>query len=163
MSNAYDQFTRAAIERRQRLKGLALQAMERQRVILVEEYSRDVEHDPEPVIAPVPLYRKNYPFVSDIVGLVSNYYRIDRDDILSQRRTKHIVDARHMIFWLCKVSTPLSYPAIGYWMGKRDHTTVLHGVRRIEKKIQGDVKFRLESETLRDRLRERNASHYYGA
>jgi hypothetical protein len=52
--------------------------------------------------------------------------------IKSHRRDASIVRARQTLYWLCKHFTPLSLPEIGRRLGGKDHTSVLHGVRRIE-------------------------------
>jgi len=50
-------------------------------------------------------------------------------DLISPRRNKEIVAARHEVFYRCRVETALSLPQIGRRMGGKDHTTVLHGIR----------------------------------
>jgi chromosomal replication initiation ATPase DnaA len=69
--------------------------------------------------------------VRHIARVVAAFYRISLQDILSDRRTADFVRARHVAFFLAKELTSRSYPEIGRQLGGRDHTTVLHGVRRI--------------------------------
>lgn len=79
--------------------------------------------------------------VKQIIKIVCDYYRVSHDDIISSRRTNKIVIPRHVIFWAAKEFTGNSYPQIASRVGGRDHTTVLHGVRKINKLIAegGDV------------------------
>lgn len=55
--------------------------------------------------------------------------------IRSQRRELRLVRARHIIFWLCRRYTDLSLPAIARHIGDRDHTTVMHGCRNVDRAI----------------------------
>jgi hypothetical protein len=59
-------------------------------------------------------------------------------DIRSQRRTKAVVRARQIAMYLSKMMTGQSLPELGRRFGGRDHTTVLHGVRKIEGLIVKD-------------------------
>ena len=60
-------------------------------------------------------------------------YNVSRSDILSERRTAAVVQPRQIAMYLSKVLTLRSLPEIGRRFGGRDHTTVLHAVRKIEK------------------------------
>jgi hypothetical protein len=70
--------------------------------------------------------------ISEIIQIVANAYYVPALDIISDRRTATIVRPRQEAMWLCKKFTLLSLPAIGREFGGRDHTTVLHAVRKIE-------------------------------
>jgi hypothetical protein len=59
-------------------------------------------------------------------------------DIRSQRRTKAVVRARQIAMYLAKTMTEQSLPELGRRFGGRDHTTILHGVRKIEGLIVKD-------------------------
>jgi chromosomal replication initiator protein len=73
--------------------------------------------------------------VEGIQKFVSERYGLPRTDLLSQRRSPSIVRPRQIAMYLSKVLTQRSMPEIGRRFGGRDHTTVLHAVRRIEKEI----------------------------
>lgn len=62
----------------------------------------------------------------------ARYYNVSRADILSHRRTNNVVKPRQIAMYLCKILTMKSLPEIGRMFGDRDHTTVLHAVRKIE-------------------------------
>jgi chromosomal replication initiator protein len=70
--------------------------------------------------------------IDDIQKLVASHYNISRADILSSRRTANVVRPRQIAMYLSKVLTLRSLPEIGRRFGGRDHTTVLHAVRKIE-------------------------------
>lgn len=70
--------------------------------------------------------------IEDIQKLVATHYSVSRADLLSSRRTASVVRPRQIAMFLSKVLTPRSLPEIGRRFGGRDHTTVLHAVRKIE-------------------------------
>ncbi|QGM44213.1 chromosomal replication initiator protein DnaA [Methylocystis heyeri] len=70
--------------------------------------------------------------IDDIQKLVASHYNITRADILSSRRTANVVRPRQIAMYLSKMLTLRSLPEIGRRFGGRDHTTVLHAVRKIE-------------------------------
>ncbi len=70
--------------------------------------------------------------IEDIQKLVATHYNVSRADILSSRRTANVVRPRQVAMYLSKVLTLRSLPEIGRRFGGRDHTTVLHAVRKIE-------------------------------
>ena len=70
--------------------------------------------------------------IEDIQKLVASHYNVSRADILSSRRTATVVRPRQIAMYLSKALTLRSLPEIGRRFGGRDHTTVLHAVRKIE-------------------------------
>ncbi len=73
---------------------------------------------------------------------------------MSNRRTRVIVKPRQVAMYLSKTMTPRSFPEIGRRFGGRDHTTVLHAVRKIEEMIAADQKLSHEIELLRRLINE---------
>jgi hypothetical protein len=71
------------------------------------------------------------PRIEEIQIAVAKHYGVKRLDILSDRRTANVVRPRQMAMYLCKELTMRSLPEIGRRFGGRDHTTVLHAVRKI--------------------------------
>lgn len=55
--------------------------------------------------------------------------------IVSPRRSQSIVKERHALMWLAKKHTSKSLPEIGRWLGGKDHSTVLHGIRKVESNL----------------------------
>ena len=70
--------------------------------------------------------------IEDIQRIVARHYNVSKTELLSNRRTRTIVKPRQVAMYLSKVMTPRSLPEIGRRFGGRDHTTVLHAVRKIE-------------------------------
>ncbi|MBO6540992.1 MAG: chromosomal replication initiator protein DnaA [Rhizobiaceae bacterium] len=70
--------------------------------------------------------------IEDIQRVVARHYNVSKTELLSNRRTRTIVKPRQVAMYLSKVMTPRSLPEIGRRFGGRDHTTVLHAVRKIE-------------------------------
>lgn len=60
-------------------------------------------------------------------------------DILSHRRGAPLCRVRHIVMYLAHQLTALSYPKIAGLLGNRDHTTIMHGVRKVERLIHFDV------------------------
>jgi chromosomal replication initiator protein len=89
--------------------------------------------------------------IEDIQKMVATRYNVSRADILSERRTAVVVKPRQIAMYLSKALTPRSLPEIGRRFGGRDHTTVLHAVRKIEKAI-GDDRSLLEEVDLLKRM-----------
>lgn len=92
--------------------------------------------------------------IEDIQKLVGSHYSVSRSDILSSRRTANVVRPRQIAMYLAKVLTPRSLPEIGRRFGGRDHTTVLHAVRKIEALAQTDRALQEEIDLLKRMLQE---------
>ena len=76
--------------------------------------------------------------IEDIQRIVSKHYNVSKADLLSARRTRTVVRPRQIAMYLAKTLTPRSLPEIGRRFGNRDHTTVLHAVRKIEEMVGAD-------------------------
>ena len=70
--------------------------------------------------------------IDEIQRTVADYYNIRLSEMLSQRRSRNIARPRQVAMYLAKTMTPRSLPEIGRHFGKRDHTTVMHAVKKIE-------------------------------
>lgn len=92
--------------------------------------------------------------IEDIQRVVARHYNVSRQELVSNRRTRVIVKPRQIAMYLAKTLTPRSFPEIGRRFGGRDHTTVLHAVRKIEELISGDQKLSQELELLRRLINE---------
>ncbi len=87
--------------------------------------------------------------IEDIQKVVSRHFNVSKSDLLSSRRTRTIVRPRQIAMYLSKVMTPRSLPEIGRRFGGRDHTTVLHAVRKIEELTNANRALADEVELLR--------------
>jgi chromosomal replication initiator protein len=95
--------------------------------------------------------------IEDIQRVVAGHYQVSRSDLVSSRRTRAIVVPRQIAMYLAKVLTPRSLPEIGRRFGNRDHTTVLHAVRKIEGLIGNDKSMARDVEALRRRIEDGEA------
>lgn len=87
--------------------------------------------------------------IEDIQRVVARHYNVSKTELLSNRRTRTIVKPRQVAMYLAKVMTPRSLPEIGRRFGGRDHTTVLHAVRKIEGLSGDDRQLAQEIELLK--------------
>ena len=67
---------------------------------------------------------------------VAAKHQVSMTDLFSARRDQMVVRARHEIFWRCRYETTMSLPQIGKRFGDRDHTTVLHGIRKHTQRME---------------------------
>jgi chromosomal replication initiator protein len=92
--------------------------------------------------------------IEDIQRIVARQYNVSRADLLSSRRTANVVRPRQVAMYLAKTLTLRSLPEIGRRFGGRDHTTVLHAVRKIENLVGNDTTLAEEIEVLKRQLQE---------
>jgi chromosomal replication initiation ATPase DnaA len=91
--------------------------------------------------------------IGAILGACAVFYGVPVSSLFAEERTKTVVKTRHIAMYLAKELTPRSLPDIGRRMGGRDHTTVLHGVRKIAALIKSDPGLAAEVAAIRGRLR----------
>ncbi len=92
--------------------------------------------------------------VDEIQKAVCEHYALKQADLISPKRTRAVARPRQVAMWLAKSLTTRSYPDIGRRFGGRDHTTVLHGVRTVEKLRGEDPSLASDIETLTRKLRD---------
>jgi chromosomal replication initiator protein len=92
--------------------------------------------------------------IEDIQRIVARQYNVSRADLLSSRRTANVVRPRQVAMYLAKTLTLRSLPEIGRRFGGRDHTTVLHAVRKIENLVNNDTALAEEIELLKRQLQD---------
>jgi chromosomal replication initiation ATPase DnaA len=90
--------------------------------------------------------------VSEIQKAVAAHYGLAQSDMISERRARAVARPRQVAMWLAKKLTTRSLPDIGRRFGWRDHTTVLHAVRRIDQLRAEDPKMHDDTERLIDLL-----------
>lgn len=90
--------------------------------------------------------------VDNIQKLVADFYSIKVQDLLSKQKSRDIARPRQIAMALAKELTSHSLPEIGNFFGGRDHTTVLHAVRTIEKLRQSNIDIREDYQTLSRKL-----------
>jgi chromosomal replication initiator protein len=92
--------------------------------------------------------------IEDIQKVVAGHFNVSKHDLLSARRTRAIVRPRQIAMYLAKTMTPRSFPEIGKRFGGRDHTTVLHAVRKVEELAAADDALAQEIELLKRLIQE---------
>jgi chromosomal replication initiator protein len=109
---------------------------------MAETMIRDLVHGTEPKRIKI----------DDILKIVARHYGVSRADLLSQRRHRSVVWPRQIGMYLAKQMTSRSLPEIGRRFGDRDHTTVLHAIRKIDKELEGNTRLRDELEELKKQI-----------
>lgn len=72
------------------------------------------------------------PAIAEIQRAVAEHFRIPLIEMRSQRRSRIVARPRQIAMYLCKELTLFSLPMIGRHFGGRDHTTVMHAIRKVE-------------------------------
>ncbi len=90
--------------------------------------------------------------IDEIIRKVADHYNLRMTDLLSPRRARSVARPRQVAMFLAKKLTSKSLPEIGRSFGGRDHTTVMHGVKRIEELCSVDNQIAEDVELLRRML-----------
>lgn len=78
--------------------------------------------------------------VEMIQKTVAEYFDLKTVDLKSEKRHKNLVNARQIAIWLCRDMTKASYPDIGLKFGGKDHSTIIHSFKKIDKAAATDTK-----------------------
>ncbi|HKX83434.1 MAG TPA: helix-turn-helix domain-containing protein, partial [Pyrinomonadaceae bacterium] len=90
--------------------------------------------------------------VESIQKTICDYYNIKIGDLKAKRRTQNIALPRQVAMYLCRKYTDTSFPGIGDKFGGRDHSTVIHASKTIERKIKEDQNMQSTVEKLERNL-----------
>lgn len=96
---------------------------------------------------------KNQIRVEDIIALVSDGYGVPVESILSAKRKKSFVEPRQVAMYICNKLTKLSYPETAECFKRKDHTTVIHAVKKITRICDEDEVFKERVVSMMDKLR----------
>jgi len=80
---------------------------------------------------------------------VADYFNLKISDLKSEKRLKNMVIPRQIAIYLCRELTKASYPEIGDKFGGKDHSTIIHSVKKITKHISFDFEMKNNLETIR--------------
>lgn len=94
------------------------------------------------------------PTMGLVVFVVREFYGLSHTELMSHRRARSYCQPRQIGMYLCRELTTRSLPDIGRFFNKRDHTTVLHGCRRIEALCNSDEHLAYEVGVLKQRISE---------
>lgn len=71
-----------------------------------------------------------------IINVVAEHFGVKPEDITSKKRNSEFVQPRQVVMYLCRELTDTSYTNIGKLLGKKDHTTIIHGVNKITEELK---------------------------
>ncbi len=80
--------------------------------------------------------------VEDVVRAVCHHFNLRSSDLLGKDRHRSVAQARHVAIYLCRQRLKCSYPELGRHFGHRDHTSVMHAVKKVESLRQTDADLR---------------------
>ena len=87
-----------------------------------------------------------------IIERTAKYFQVSMDDILGPKRDKDIVVPRQIAMYMLRSELHLSFPKIARELGRKDHTTAIHSVEKIEKESALDTDIRLAITQIKERL-----------
>jgi chromosomal replication initiator protein len=96
--------------------------------------------------------RKQRLTAADVVGSVVRHYNVSMKDLQGRSRTRDVVGPRQVAMYLLREETGLSLVDIGQQLGNRDHTTVMHGISKIEREMETDPAVRQQLMLIREAL-----------
>lgn len=87
-----------------------------------------------------------------IINVVAEYFNISPDDIMSKKRNSELVQARQIIMYLCRDLTATPLTSIAKLLGKKDHTTIIHGVNKISNEIVNNEELNIKIEAIKKKI-----------
>lgn len=90
--------------------------------------------------------------VDEIIKRISTHFNVKVADLKSPKRLKAVVLPRQIAMYLARQLTSSSYPEIGERFGGKDHSTIIHAIRKVEKMMGENYQFRQTVENLRNNL-----------
>ena len=103
----------------------------------------------EKAINDITLQKENIISTDYILDIVSNYFKIEKRDLISAKKSNDIAYPRQIAMYLCRTVGQMSFPRIGNDFGGRDHTTVMHAYKKIEKEIKENTNTKLIVESVK--------------
>ncbi len=96
--------------------------------------------------------RPHHITAKQVIDKTARHFQIDANDITSPKHDKHIVVPRQIAMYLLRSELHLSFPKIAVELGRKDHTTAIHSVEKIEKAIKLDYIVRQQVTEIREKL-----------
>lgn len=90
--------------------------------------------------------------VQKILKIVGQFFNIEPKELVSAKRNKELVWPRQIVMYLLRHEMNLSFPKIGHELNKKDHTTIMHGVGKIEKEIGFNENLKQELTLIKEKL-----------
>lgn len=88
----------------------------------------------------------------DVLRAVTMYFNVSLKELMGRSRTREIVNPRQIAMYLMREETSASLVDIGHQLGGRDHTTVMHGIAKIEREFEIDATLRQQVMAIREAL-----------
>ena len=83
---------------------------------------------------------KNVITIDTIIDVVASHYELSIDQLRSANRSSNVAYPRQIAMYLCKQLTPASLKEIASKLGKKDHSTIVHGIKKIEEDLEEEKK-----------------------
>lgn len=96
--------------------------------------------------------RPHYLTSKQVIEKTARYFQITPEEICSPKRDKHIVMPRQVAMYLLRSELHFSFPKIAQELGRKDHTTAIHSIDKIEKALKLDFSTREQVAEIRDKL-----------
>jgi len=96
--------------------------------------------------------KRKFITLEDVQEIVANRFNVKISELKSKRRTKTLVHPRQIAMFLSRELTDSSFPEIGREFGGKDHTTIMHACRQIEKALGADAALRTTIDSLKDEI-----------
>ena len=84
------------------------------------------------------------PIFKEYASKVAELYGVSHDELFSKTKTRAVVDARHLLYYVCK-NRPMKLKYIQDYMGRNGyaigHSSIVHGIEQVEKRIKEDVDY----------------------
>ena len=87
-----------------------------------------------------------------IIEVVSEHFHISIDQMISKSRSSNIAKPRQIAMYLCKEMTGSPLDSIGTLLGGRDHSTIIHGVKKVEEEYERNENIRMTIETIKKKI-----------
>ena len=87
-----------------------------------------------------------------IIDTVAEHFGISSADISSNKRNSEIVVPRQIVMYLCRTLIDIPLKSIGTYIGKRDHSTIIHGIKKIEEEMENSDSMRNTIEIIKKKL-----------
>ncbi len=104
------------------------------------------------ILASIVNAKKKAVTLAKIAESVANFYSITLEDLLKQSRRKEFVKPRQTAMYIARKELGSSFPSIGEFFGGRDHTTVMHGVEKVEKAVDANDGIKQEVELILEKI-----------
>lgn len=87
-----------------------------------------------------------------IINVVAEHFGVKPEDITSKRRNSEFVQPRQVVMYLCNKYMEISLANIGKILGKKDHTTVIHGIKKVTAELEINEEFRNKVEIITKKI-----------